>query len=140
MRRYGLALLLSCAAAFAGDAGGPTSRPDYRYFRALSIDLQGRPPTREEVDALAKPGFDVGAWIDAHLGGPGYAERIRRIYMDLLRLELPNTFRYEPISIALHRAVLEGPYGPVAVYFRLDQRRTQDDIDGTLCFTETRAA
>src|SRR5262245_8208252 len=62
--------------------------PDYRSFRALSIDLVGRPPSRAEIAAFEQPGFDLDAWLDARLTGPLYAERIRRIYTDLLRLEL----------------------------------------------------
>jgi len=34
---------------------------NYRHFRALSIDLVGRIPTRDEVVAFEKDGFDVDA-------------------------------------------------------------------------------
>jgi hypothetical protein len=55
MRRY----LLLISLAVAGAAGLPArdgragrALPDYRYFRALSIDLAGRPPTRDELAAV----------------------------------------------------------------------------------------
>ena len=76
----GLALL-----ALGGDAGAaaPTrdlKLEDYKYFRALSIDLQGRVPTRDELTAFEQADFDVDAWIDAHLQGDDYVERLTRIY------------------------------------------------------------
>jgi len=33
-------------ALLAGEGVAGRELPDYRYFRALSIDLAGRPPTR----------------------------------------------------------------------------------------------
>ena len=65
--------------AFASDGIADRELPDYRYFRALSIDLQGRPPTRDELAELEQPGFDLGAWIDTHLTGAAYAQRLERI-------------------------------------------------------------
>src|SRR5258706_545618 len=66
---------------------------DYRYFRALSIDLQGRPPTDDELGAFERGDFDLDAWIVTHLAGSGYAERLRRVYLDLLRLDLGPSFQ-----------------------------------------------
>lgn len=130
----GLALVVICA-AIASDAA--RTRTDYRYFRTLSIDLLGRPPSRDEVTAFEQPGFDLDAWIDAHLTGPAYAERIRRVYMDLLRVDLPATVKFEPPSILLFKAQVLGPNGePIDVYSRAAQRRVKPEIDGWFCFTE----
>jgi hypothetical protein len=110
--------------------------PDYRYFRALSLDLQGRPPTLDELDALDQPTFQLDAWIDRHLAGPAYAERIRRIYMDELRLESAPTTSHAGQGTALRRATITGPHGQLNVYFRINQRRADPAIDGAFCFTE----
>ncbi|MCX5743409.1 MAG: DUF1585 domain-containing protein [Proteobacteria bacterium] len=109
--------------------------PDYRYFRALSVDLLGRVPTRDELAALERPDFRVDAWIDAHLGGAAYAERLRRIYMDLLRLESSPTTHYDRPAVSLRHGLIEGPHGKLDVYYRNGQRRTDPLIDGTFCFT-----
>src|SRR4051812_18148255 len=74
--------------AEAEAATRPLTLDDYRYFRALSIDLAGRMPTRQEVAAFEQSDFDLDAWIDGHLDGDAYAERLTRIYMDVLRLEV----------------------------------------------------
>ena len=119
MRRLPILLLL-----LAGDVGeGARTLPEYRYFRALSIDLVGRAPTREEVDAFAQPTFDLDAWIASHLTGGAYAERLRRVYMDLLRLEVGPSFQFVPPALELRRHEVLGPDGPVFVYFRRGQRR-----------------
>jgi hypothetical protein len=110
---------------------------DYKYFRRLSIDLVGRPPDRAELAAFEAPDFSFDTWIDAHLTGPDYAERIRRIYMDLLRLDLGTQFSFaSPVSM-LRRVQVVGPDGPVWIYYRRGQRRTQSDIDGNFCFTSS---
>lgn len=120
------------------DTGATRPLPDYRYFRALSIDLIGRAPTRAEISAFEAPDFKLDAWIDAHLAGPSYAERLRRIYMDLLRLETAPTVVFEPASIMLHHAQVLGPDGaPIELYFRYAQRRVKPEIDGEICFTES---
>jgi uncharacterized protein DUF1585 len=111
------------------------SLPEYRYLRALSIDLLGRPPTRDELTAFEQPSFDTGAWIATHLGGPGYAERLRRVYMDLLRLEVGPSFQFVPNALALRRQEILGPAGPIYVYFRRGQRRVDLATDGELCLT-----
>jgi hypothetical protein len=113
------------------------SLSDYRYFRALSIDLQGRIPSREEVTAMEAPGFDVDAWIDKHLEGPAYAERVRRVYMDLLRLDVGTQFQFVPKASLLRRHQILGPDGkPMLVYFRLLQRRPREETDGDFCLTQ----
>jgi hypothetical protein len=136
MRRYLVALLLIGTLASAGSPSLHRSLSDYRYFRALCIDLLGRPPTPGELLELEAPGFDFAAWIDAHLSAPGYADRLEQIYMDLLRLDLAPTFRFEPSSISLHRVRLAGPSGAVDVYFRSGQRRSRAETDGQICFTQ----
>jgi hypothetical protein len=110
---------------------------DYRYFRALSIDLNGRAPTRAELAAFEADGFDLDAWIDARLSGPGYAERVRRVYMDLLRLEVGSAFQYVPGANVLHRVTLKDARGAdVYVYFRQTQRRTRAETDAAFCMTQ----
>jgi hypothetical protein len=124
--------------ADAGDSARATlSLSDYRYFRALSIDLVGRPPTEDEVAAFEKPGFDLTQWIDAHLSGPTYAERVRRIYMDALRLEVAPQFSFLPEQLTLARQVVLGPDGnKIYVYFRHGQRRLDPVTDGDFCLTQ----
>lgn len=62
-------------------AGTPAARDlkleDYKYFRALSIDLQGRVPTRDELVAFEQPDFDLQPWIDARLQGDDYVDRLK---------------------------------------------------------------
>jgi uncharacterized protein DUF1585 len=117
------------------DTAARRALPDYRYFRALSIDLQGRPPTRDELAAFEQPTFDLDAWLASHLTGPGYAERLRRVYMDALRLEVGPSFQFVPPALVLRRYEVQGPDGPTYVYFRRGQRRIDAAIDGGFCFT-----
>jgi hypothetical protein len=110
---------------------------DYRHFRALSIDLQGRAPTRDELAAFERPGFQLDAWIEKLLAGPAYADRLARVYMDLLRLEVGPAFTYAPAAITLRRQVIKGPQGaPLYVYYRQGQRRARDLTDGEFCLSE----
>ncbi|MEJ7596852.1 MAG: DUF1585 domain-containing protein [Kofleriaceae bacterium] len=118
------------------DSAAIPALPDYRQFRALSIDLLGRPPTLQEITELEQPGFQLERWVDAQLTTPSYAERLRRVYMDLLRLELPQTVQFAPSSAMLYRARILGPdNAPVDIYYRVGQRRKLADIDGDICFT-----
>ena len=110
---------------------------DYRYFRALAIDLEGRPPTPDELAAFEKPDFDVAGWIDTHLTAGTYAERLRRIYMDVLRLEVGPSFQFVPNPLILRRQQVLGPEGPIYVYFRRGQRRVDVATDGDFCLTES---
>ena len=82
---------------------------DYRHFRVTAIDLLGRMPTREELAAFERSDFDVDRWIDEQLTGPGYIERLTRIYMDVLRLE-PNLL-FQNASWELYRHDVQGPDG-----------------------------
>src|SRR5262245_58254737 len=134
MRLCPVLLLALLAVAHDSRAGRPLS--DYRYFRALSIDLLGRPPSRDELAAFERPGFDLDGWIAMQLGGTGYAERLRRIYMDLLRLEVGPSFQFAPSSVLLRRHEVQGPDGPIYVYFRRGQRRVDVATDGDFCLTE----
>jgi hypothetical protein len=120
----------------ARDTVGERALADYQYFRALSIDLVGRPPTRPEIADFERPDFDLPTWIGSHLVGDGYSERLRRIYMDLLRLEIGSSFQFVPSSITLRRQQILGPDGqPLVVYFRRGQRRVDVAIDGDFCLT-----
>ena len=129
-------IVAGIAAAFCRDGTAGRELPDYRYFRALSIDLAGRPPTRDELAAFEKPDFDLDAWIDTHLGNATYAERLRRIYMDALRLEIGPSFQFVPNPLVLRRETVLGADGsPVFVYFRRGQRRVDPATDGDFCLT-----
>jgi hypothetical protein len=110
---------------------------DYRWFRALSIDLLGRAPKRDELGAFEAPGFDLDRWIDTHLDAPEYAERLARIYMDELRLEVGPAVVYAPAPVVLRRQLIKGPKGEgIYVYYRQGQRRRRALTDGELCFSE----
>src|SRR6185312_3670529 len=135
--RIRAALVLALIAPVALAADRSPTLADYRYFRALSIDLLGRPPTTGELAAFEKPDFDLDAWIDTHLTGEAYAERLDRIYMDALRLELGNNFPFVPNSLVLRRETVLGPDGqPLYIYYRRGQRRLDPKIDGAFCLTQ----
>ncbi len=134
-------LFVTAALAAAGVAAGPAARAErtlqeYRYFRALSIDLQGRVPTRDEIARFEDPAFSVEAWVDERLRAPAYAERMRTLYMDLLRLEITTAVQFNPQSIVLRRQQIVGPDGrPQYVYYRFNQRRARAETDGDFCLS-----
>ena len=131
-----IAVALAVAVAVVPDGAAQRTLPDYRYFRALTIDLLGRPATRAELAAFEAPAFDLDAWLDAQLSGPGYADRVRRIYMDVLRLDIGPAYQFAPNSLVLRRARVLGPDGaPLDVYFRRGQRRIDPATDGDFCLT-----
>jgi hypothetical protein len=128
--------LVAAGLTAASDASAARSLEEYRYFRTLSIDLMGRMPTRAEVAAFEGDAFDVNTWIDDSLDGPAYAERVRRIYMDLMRLEIGGSFNFNPGLTTLRRKTITGPDGsPLLIYFREGQRRTREATDNTFCLT-----
>ncbi len=125
-------LALAAAVASAASPRAARSLDDYRHFRIAAIDLAGRMPTRDEVAAFERPDFNFDTWVDAQLAGPGYADRMTRIYMDLLRLEPNLNFSSGPAQ--LYRQEIEGPDGkPILVYFRAGQRRVREATDGEFC-------
>ena len=127
-----LALLATVTAAT--DAAAGRTLDDYRHFRALSIDLQGRMPTLDEVTAFEKPDFDLDRWIDAHLSGTAYADRLVRVYLDLLRLDVGPAVQFANDGSTLYRRVVTLPDGrEVFVYFRKGQRRLREETDGDFC-------
>jgi hypothetical protein len=109
---------------------------EYKHYRALSIDLLGRMPTRDELAAFEKADFDLDRWIDTQLDARGYTDRLTRIWMDTLRLELSNVIQIRPPSTMLRRVMIQGPDGPLYVYFRPGQHRTRDATDGDFCLTK----
>ena len=135
------AALVSLAAAMAAlpltaTAATAHTLQEYRYFRALSIDLNGRVPTRAELAQFETPDFSLDAWIDQRLAEPAYAERMARIYLDALRLQVGPTFQFVPQASTLRRVQVLGPDGlPLWIYFRQGQRRSRIQTDGTFCFT-----
>lgn len=113
------------------------TREAYRFFRSLSIDLQGRMPTPEEVAAFERPDFNLDAWIDQRLTGPRYAERLRRIYMDRMRLEVGSNFGFVSNPIVLRRVRVRDPNNNlVDVYYRRSQRRNRAETDADFCLTQ----
>lgn len=121
-------------------ASAEPSLQDYRYFRALSIDLQGRLPARDEISAFEKEGFDLDGWIEERLTGGRYAERVRRVYMDLLRLEVGATFVFQPRPIVVRRVNVIGPDNKdLPIYYRHGQRRPRVETDGMFCMTSAEA-
>ena len=130
-------LVVTVALAAVPDGAAQRTLPDYRYFRALSIDLIGRPPTRDELAAYEAPSFDLDVWLDAQLASPGYAERMRRIYEDVLRLEIGPSFQFVPNPLELRRERVLGPDGQsLDIYFRRGQRRVDAATDGEFCLTQ----
>ncbi len=124
-------------ATLSAPAEAKRTLQDYRYFRALSVDLAGRVPTRDDLTAFEADSFDLDKWIDDRLNGPGYEARVRRTYMDLLRLDVSNVFTYRPSATILRRATILGPDGKnMYVFFRNGQRRVREETDGAFCFTK----
>jgi hypothetical protein len=110
---------------------------EYRRFRALSIDLLGRMPTRDEIAELEREGFDLDRWIDARLGERGVVDRLLRVYMDALRLEVSPAFTVTPQATTLRRVQIKGSGGAaILVYYRLNQRRAREATDGEFCLTK----
>ena len=58
------------------------------------------------------------------------------MYMDLLRLEVGQSFQFVPPALVLRRQQVMGPDGtPLYVYFRRGQRRVDPATDGDFCLT-----
>jgi len=109
---------------------------EYKHYRALSIDLLGRMPTRDELAAFEKEDFDLDRWIDQQLDARGYADRLTRVWMDVLRLELSPVLQLRAPSTVLRRVTIKGPDGSAQyVYFRPGQRRSREATDGDFCLT-----
>ncbi len=136
MRRPLLAASVLAVTLAASSADAARTLTEYRYFRALTVDLAGRLPTRAELVAFEKPDFDLEKWIDTQLTSKGYADRIRRTYMDLLRLDVGATFAFRPNATMLRRQTILDPTGKkIHVYYRNGQRRAREATDGAFCFT-----
>lgn len=123
-----LVLALSLGAASLAPRVSAAAEPtlgDYKYFRSLCIDLLGRMPTEAEIAAFERPGFDLDAWIDQALRSEDYADRMTRIYADLLRPQVPQ-FQVGTNRNTLARILIKDDTGKdVYVYFRPGQRRTR---------------
>ncbi len=134
----GFAAPADAAPPARGDA--PPTKDDYRHFRAVAIDLLGRMPTRDEVGAFergAAGGFSLDGWIDQHLAGGTYTERLSRVYMDVLRLEPAPSTQFAPDATTLYRHQIMGPDKKMVwVYFRARQRRAREETDGEFCLTK----
>ena len=139
-----LALGLAAALALASSGSDANATPaptrirtldDYKHFRVASIDLVGRAPTRDEIAQFEQPEFDMDKWTDQHLSGPAYAERLTRIYMDVLRLEPNLNFSSGPAQ--LYREPIMGPDGKqIYVFYRAGQRRAREATDAKFCLTQ----
>ena len=109
---------------------------EYRHFRALSVDLLGRPPTQKELAAFARSDFNLDHWLDDRIKEPGYVDRLVRVYLDLLRLEVGPAVNFAPPLTTLHRQLILGPDGkPLYLYYRHNQRRARPETDGEFCLT-----
>jgi hypothetical protein len=132
------AQLIAAAAVVAASATADARTPtlaEYRYFRALNVDLVGRIPSRADLAALESDTFDQDKWIDEHLKTGAYAERLRRVYMDALRLQVGGTFQFVPGPVTLRRIDVYDETGKaVPVYYRRGQRRVDPVTDGSFCF------
>ncbi len=127
-------LALDPAAAADSPPRAARTLEDYRHFRIASIDLLGRMPSRDEIAAFERSDFDMDRWIDEHVGGPAYAERLTRVYMDVLRLEPNVNFASAPAQLYRHDVL--GPDGKrVSVYYRESQRRERPETDGEFCLS-----
>lgn len=137
--RRGSAACVAVASLLASSpASAERTLEQYRYFRALSIDLQGRIPTRDELATFERDDFNLDAWITQRVAGDAYADRVRMVYQDLLRLEISNAFNFTPSAVVLRRQQILGPNGaPMYVYYRQAQRRTRVDTDGAFCLTQS---
>lgn len=114
----------------------PRTLDDYRYFRSLTIDLKGRMPTRDELDAFERADFDVHPWIEEQLRGPGYVERLTRVYMDALRLDVNPLLHVAPYPAMLYAVNVKDESGKIIrVFYRRQQRRLRDLTDGDFCMT-----
>jgi len=128
--------VLTAAVTTSGPVEAKKSLEDYRYFRALSVDLAGRVPTRADIAAFERDDFALEKWIDAQIAGKAYPERVRRTYMDLLRLDLSSVFTYRPNPSFLRRQTILGPDGKkMFVYYRNGQRRMREETDGVFCLS-----
>lgn len=132
--------ILLAVTALSLPASAAKNLDDYKHFRSLSIDLLGRMPSRAELEQFEKDDFDLDRWIDQRLDEKGYAERLTRVWMDVLRLELSPVLQLRPPSTVLRRVMVKGPDGaPIYVYYRPGQRRLRDATDGDFCFTRDEA-
>ncbi|MFO0677886.1 MAG: DUF1585 domain-containing protein [Polyangiaceae bacterium] len=142
-RAQWVALSLVLCTSFGTTAAHAATRSldDYRTFRALSIDLKGRIPTRDELAQFESSAFSMNAFLDEALRSPAYSERVRRIYVDRLKLDLGGNSLINGETSKLRRAVVNGPDGkPLAVFFRMGQRRparsgTNAPTDRGFCMT-----
>lgn len=127
---------LAASLAVTSTAWAQRTVDEYRYFRSLSIDLQGRIPTRDEIAAFERPDFNTERWVDEKLQSPAYAERMRTLYMDLLRLEVATSFQFNPNMIVLRRQRIQLEGGQYTyVYYRNGQRRQRAETDGDFCLS-----
>ena len=96
---------------------------DYKYFRTLCIDLLGRMPTEQDLQDFERPDFNMESWMDAHLQGDTYADRLTRIYADLLRPQTVS-FQVGTNRNTLARILIKDDTGKDTwVYYRPGQRR-----------------
>ena len=134
-------LLLAAFVCFAlvlpaGAAPRAPTLDEYRHFRALNIDLRGRLPNRAELREFESASFDLDGWLDQRLGEAGYADRLTRVYLDALRLQIGSSFQFVPQLNTLRRIPVTGPDGnTLYLYFRAGQRRVRPETDGAFCLT-----
>ncbi len=114
----------------------PRTLEEYRHFRSLSIDLRGRFPSREELARFEDPRFDMGTWVEDALRSEGYVDRMTRIYMDALRLDVNPLVQFTPAPAMLYAETIKDERGKLQrVFYRRGQRRLRDATDGDFCLS-----
>ncbi len=121
----GVSLGLCLLGGSSQAATGEKTLLDYKYFRTLCIDLLGRMPTEQDLQAFESPDFNLETWIDAHLGTDTYADRLTRVYSDLIRPQTVS-FLVGTNRNTLARILIKDDTGKDTwVYFRPGQRRAR---------------
>jgi len=122
-RVFGLVLGLTLLSGPSQAATSEKTLQEYKYFRTLCIDLLGRMPTEKDLQEFEKPDFSLDGWLDTHLQGDTYADRLTRIYSDLLRPQTVS-FQVGTSRNTLARILIKDDAGKdVWVYYRPGQRR-----------------
>lgn len=123
-----VASLLLGLCLFGGQSQAATAEKtllDYKYFRTLCIDLLGRMPTEQDLQEFERSDFNLESWIDTHLSGDTYADRLTRIYSDLLRPQTVS-FQVGTNRNTLARILVKDDTGKDTwVYYRPGQRRAR---------------
>jgi Protein of unknown function (DUF1592) len=90
------------------------------------------------VATFEQPGFNLDAFLDDALKSPAYKDRLARVYLDLMRLQIGATFQFVPAPATLRRVqVLGADCSPITIYYRQGQRRVRPETDGEFCLDQS---